>query len=390
MPPAWGHDRRPAPPAPRDFDQWVAPSWGEIPPPRFPAAPTAALCRGVWYRHHDQSDRVARAGGAGGNASGVVQRGGHRRGDPAVFRAQPKVGVAVSRSTFAATTGRPLHRPVLCRVVGIHRDRRAGVGSHDGLESLGPHRGRRGANISAYGSLWVVQYVVLDRFLFGSAVSRTGITRQVPSVCRRAPSGARPLTARRALPPPAAAEQRSPAAPIRSSRVFRDDRGDRRDLRGHRQLVPYTPLATRGRLHLLGGSRGCHQRHLRDGSGRSPRVRRSRAQGPGAYSSPTLCGTPTRRPLPGEPIGRRADSRQRRAQILRTWLACRPFWPCLVSNSTRWPSARSREALHLDLRLVNEEVIPAAVRRDKSKALFGVEPLDCTYTHNCHSLKITH
>src|ERR1019366_6181857 len=48
------------------------------------------------------------------------------------------------------------------------------------------------------------------------------------------------------------------------------------------------------------------------------------------------------------------------------------------------------EALHLDLRLVDEEVIPAAVRRDKSKALFGVEPLDCTYTHNCHSLNITH
>ena len=48
------------------------------------------------------------------------------------------------------------------------------------------------------------------------------------------------------------------------------------------------------------------------------------------------------------------------------------------------------EALHLDLGLVNEEVIPAAVRRNETKALFGVEPLNCTYTHNCHSLKFTH
>ena len=48
------------------------------------------------------------------------------------------------------------------------------------------------------------------------------------------------------------------------------------------------------------------------------------------------------------------------------------------------------EALHLDLGLVNEEIIPAAVRRNKSEALFGVEPLNCTYTHNCVSLKFTH
>jgi hypothetical protein len=48
------------------------------------------------------------------------------------------------------------------------------------------------------------------------------------------------------------------------------------------------------------------------------------------------------------------------------------------------------EALHLDLGLVNEEIIPAAVRRNETEALFGVEPLDCTYTHNCHSLNITH
>jgi hypothetical protein len=40
------------------------------------------------------------------------------------------------------------------------------------------------------------------------------------------------------------------------------------------------------------------------------------------------------------------------------------------------------EALHLDLRLVNEEVIPAAVWRNETEAFFGVEPLDCTYTHN--------
>jgi hypothetical protein len=48
------------------------------------------------------------------------------------------------------------------------------------------------------------------------------------------------------------------------------------------------------------------------------------------------------------------------------------------------------EALHLDLGLVNEEIIPAAVRRNESEAFFGVEPLDCTYTHNCVSLKFTH
>jgi len=43
---------------------------------------------------------------------------------------------------------------------------------------------------------------------------------------------------------------------------------------------------------------------------------------------------------------------------------------------------KGAEALHLDLGLVDEQVIPAAVRRDESEAFFGVEPLDCTYTHN--------
>jgi hypothetical protein len=44
------------------------------------------------------------------------------------------------------------------------------------------------------------------------------------------------------------------------------------------------------------------------------------------------------------------------------------------------------EAFHLDFGLMDEEIIPAAVGRDETKALLGVEPLDCTYWHNCHSL----
>jgi len=40
------------------------------------------------------------------------------------------------------------------------------------------------------------------------------------------------------------------------------------------------------------------------------------------------------------------------------------------------------ETLHLDLGLVNEEIIPAAVWRNETEAFFGVEPLNCTYTHN--------
>lgn len=31
-----------------------------------------------------------------------------------------------------------------------------------------------------------------------------------------------------------------------------------------------------------------------------------------------------------------------RDQTVRTLLACMPFWPWVTSNSTRWPSERSR------------------------------------------------
>jgi hypothetical protein len=40
------------------------------------------------------------------------------------------------------------------------------------------------------------------------------------------------------------------------------------------------------------------------------------------------------------------------------------------------------EALHLDLGLMHEEIIPAAVRRNETETFFGVEPLNCAYTHN--------
>jgi hypothetical protein len=55
--------------------------------------------------------------------------------------------------------------------------------------------------------------------------------------------------------------------------------------------------------------------------------------------------------------------------------ACRPFWPCFTSNSTRWFSDQGLEARAGDVAEVGEEVSAARVLRDEAEALALVEPL---------------
>ena len=95
------------------------------------------------------------------------------------------------------------------------------------------------------------------------------------------------------------------------------------------------------RSDVLRRNRDGRHRHLRDSSEGSPRYRST-------VRSVVLDGGPTSGvadPTTATELRprRRVSSPQRATQILRTWLACRPFWPCFVSNSTRWPSARSRK-----------------------------------------------
>jgi len=47
--------------------------------------------------------------------------------------------------------------------------------------------------------------------------------------------------------------------------------------------------------------------------------------------------------------------------------------------------AEGRVTRRLDLRMVDEQILPAAVRSDESESLALVKPLDCTCTH-CYSL----
>ena len=76
-----------------------------------------------------------------------------------------------------------------------------------------------------------------------------------------------------------------------------------------------------------------------------------------------------------------AVSPPRRVQRGRTASACGPLGPWVTSNSTRCASSSDAVAVGLDRGVVHEDVGTAAVLRDESETLLGVEPLHGALCH---------